>query len=139
MLNGQAVLASRPVSQSGSQAAAFFTEVARDGVVWYVTGESGSPAPEGDSGERALPYWSSQARAQRAVDIWGGGLRVVSTSLATWRSKHLPELADDGYRIGVNWTGSRLVGWDFEVAEVINRLDSVLCTGPYSDDSGTSS
>jgi len=117
------------VSQSGSQAAAFFTEVARHRVVWYVRDDLGSPVPEISSGERAFPYWSSESRAQRAAGIWGGGLRVASTSLEAWRTAALPELAADGLRVGVNWTGPRLVGWDFTVAEVVNRLAYVLREG----------
>jgi hypothetical protein len=127
------------VSQSGSQAAAFFKELAHHRIVWSVGDDLGSPTPKTSSGERALPYWSSKTRAQRAADIWGSGLRVVSTSLESWRTEDLPELADEGYRVGINWTGPRLVGWDFTVAEVLNRLAHVLREGPYADNTGISS
>jgi hypothetical protein len=73
-----------------------------------------------------MPYWSSQARAQRAADVWGNGLRTHSLSLGSWRTVELPSLADSGLRVGVNWTGPRLVGWDFTVGEVLNRLAHVL-------------
>jgi hypothetical protein len=46
----------------------------------------------------------------------------------------LPELADDDYLIGINWTGPRLVGWEFTVAEVLNRLDHALGEGHYAAD-----
>ncbi|GIF52730.1 uncharacterized protein DUF2750 [Asanoa ferruginea] len=94
----------------------------------------GSPAPKTSSGERALPYWSSKTRARRAADIWGNGLRVVSTPLEAWRTEDLPELREEGYRVGISWTGPRLVGWDFTVAEVLNRLAHALHEGPYADD-----
>jgi hypothetical protein len=58
---------------------------------------------------------------------------VVSTPLQTWRTEDLPELAYEGYRVGINWTGPRLVGWDFTVAEVLNRLAHALREGPYAD------
>jgi hypothetical protein len=122
------------MSQSASQAAAFFREVADHRTVWYVRDDDGSPAPKTSSGKRALPYWSSQARAQRAVKIWGGGLRAASVPLGTWRGEDLPELAAEDYLIGVNWTGPRLVGWDFTVPEVLNRLAHALREGPYADD-----
>lgn len=80
-----------------------------------------------------MPYWSSRSRARRAADIWGNGLRPVSMTLETWRNDDLPELADEGYHVGINWTGPRLVGWDFTVAEVLNRLAHALREGPYSD------
>jgi hypothetical protein len=126
------------VSQSGSQAAVFFREVARHRLVWYVRDDRGSPAPKTNSGQRVFPYWSSQARAQRAAGIWGGGLRAVSVSLEAWRSGALSELAEDGYLIGINWTGPRLVGWEFTVAEVLNRLDHVLREGAYAEDGSSS-
>ena len=109
------------MSQSGSQAAAFFREVARHRVVWFVRDDNGSPTPD-----QVFPYWSSASRAQRAADIWGHGLRVASEPLEAWRAADLPSLADDGFRVGINWTGPRLVGWTFTVAEVINRLDRAL-------------
>ncbi|WP_343442047.1 DUF2750 domain-containing protein [Micromonospora schwarzwaldensis] len=83
---GSVLLASRLVSQSGSQAAAFFREVAGHRTVWFVRDAQGSPAPKTSSGARAMPYWSSRARAQRAADIWGNDLRPVSVSLQVWRN-----------------------------------------------------
>jgi hypothetical protein len=55
--------------------------------------------------------------------------------LDAWRIAALRELADDDYLIGINWTGPRLVGWEFTVAEVLNRLDHALGEGPYAADS----
>ena len=73
-----------------------------------------------------MPYWSSQARARRAAHVWGGSLRAVSLSLETWRTEELPTLADPGFLVGINWTGPRLVGWDFTVSEVLNRPTHAL-------------
>jgi hypothetical protein len=122
------------MSQSGAQAAAFFRDVTRSGVVWFVRDDAGSPAPKTSSGQRAAPYWSSRARAERAAKIWGAGLRPESSSLSRWREVELPDLARDGLRVGINWSGPRLVGWDFTVAEVMNRLAHALREGPYTVD-----
>jgi len=121
------------VSQSGAQAAAFFREVAQHRLVWYVRDDQGSPAPLTSNGKRAMPYWSSRARAQRAATIWGGDLRAVSVSLAAWRNEELPDLADGDFLVGINWSGPRLLGWEFTVPEVLNRLDHALGEGPYAD------
>ncbi|UQU67559.1 DUF2750 domain-containing protein [Couchioplanes caeruleus] len=120
------------MSQSGSQTAAFFQEIARHQVIWYVRNDQGSPAPMTGSGDRAMPYWSSEVRAQRAVSVWGGDLRVASMTLQTWRDQDLPQLAEEGLRAGLNRTGPNLVGWDFTVAETLNRLDRALGAGPYA-------
>jgi hypothetical protein len=68
-----------------------------------------------------MPHWSSRLRAQRAANIWGNEVRPVSFSLNTWRNIALAGLAVEDCRIGINWTGPRLVGWDFTVSEVLNR------------------
>ncbi|MDQ1065287.1 hypothetical protein QFZ32_000726 [Streptomyces canus] len=43
-------------------------------------------------------------------------------SLDAWRDRDLPEAAREGYMIGINWSGPRLVGWSFTPMEVLNRL-----------------
>jgi hypothetical protein len=121
------------MSQSGAQAAAFFREVAEHRLVWSVRDDQGSPAPVTSSGKRAVPYWSSEGRAQRAARIWGQGLRPVSVSMETWRTAELPKLAEADCRVGINWSGTRLVGWDFTVDEVLNRLAHALRDGAYVD------
>ncbi|MBY8878495.1 DUF2750 domain-containing protein [Streptomyces sp. PLK6-54] len=110
------------MSQSGSQAAAFFRDVPRTGVVWWVRDDEGTPAPLSDDGTRSLPFWSTAARAQRAADIWGHGLRVESMAVAVWRDRELPDADREGLLIGINWSGPRLVGWSFTPTEVLNRL-----------------
>ncbi|MFC7275554.1 hypothetical protein ACFQS1_16315 [Paractinoplanes rhizophilus] len=39
--------------------------------VWWVRDDGGSPTPLSSSGRPAFPYWSSEARAQRAANLWG--------------------------------------------------------------------
>ncbi|GAA2531781.1 DUF2750 domain-containing protein [Winogradskya humida] len=105
------------MSVSGAQAAAFFREIVQHRTVWWVRDDSGSPTPR-----RVFPYWSSRARAQRAAALWGPEFRVGSMPLEHWRDAALPDLAKDDFRVGINWSGQRLTGWDFTVDEVINRL-----------------
>ena len=54
-------------------------------------------------------------------------------TLQKWRDEDLPLLAEEGLRAGINWTGTRLVGWDFTVPEVLNRLDHALDTGQFAE------
>ncbi|WP_406841523.1 DUF2750 domain-containing protein (plasmid) [Streptomyces sp. AHU1] len=113
------------MSQSGSQAAAFFKDVRQSGVVWLVRDDDGSPTHLSSDGTRSLPFWSTSARAQRAAKIWGHELRVESMPLNAWRDRELPDVARDGLKIGINWSGPRLVGWSFTPMEVLNRLAAV--------------
>jgi hypothetical protein len=121
------------VSVSGAQAAAFFREIVQTHTVWWVRDEGGSPTPVASSGRPAFPYWSSETRAQRAARLWGPQFRAVSMPLDHWRSSALPDLAKDDFRVGINWSGQRLTGWDFTVDEVVNRLNHVLGEPPYGE------
>jgi Protein of unknown function (DUF2750) len=119
------------LSTSGAQAAAFFREIVQHRTVWWVRDENGSPTPSTSSGRPAFPYWSSKARAEHAAELWGPEFRAVSMPLAHWRDAALPDLAKDDFRVGINWSGSRLTGWDFTVDEVVNRLAHALGEPPY--------
>ncbi|MGW7718596.1 DUF2750 domain-containing protein [Streptomyces chartreusis] len=110
------------MSQSGSQAAAFFRDVHQSRVVWLVRDDDGSPTRLSEDGTRSLPFWSTSARAQRAAKIWGHGLRVESMPLDTWCECVLPDAGRDGLVIGINWSGQRLVGWSITSVQVLNRL-----------------
>lgn len=110
------------MSQSGSQAAAFFRDVRASRMVWLVRDDDGSPTHLSADGTRSLPFWSTSLRAQRAAKIWRGGLCVASMPLDTWCDLVLPDAAGDGLVIGLNWSGPRLVGWSFAPREVLNRL-----------------
>ena len=52
-------------------------------------------------------------------------------SLDQWRSAALPDLAMEDLRVGINWSGQRLTGWDFTAGEVDNRLRHALGEPPY--------
>ncbi|WP_327341041.1 DUF2750 domain-containing protein (plasmid) [Streptomyces sp. NBC_01324] len=113
------------MSQSGSQAAAFFRDVRESTAIWLVRDDEGSPTHLSADGTRSLPFWSTSPRARRAAKVWGRGLRAESMPLDTWLDLVLPDAARDGLVIGINWTGPRMVGWSFTPQEVLNRLAAV--------------
>ncbi|MET7497617.1 DUF2750 domain-containing protein [Streptomyces sp900116325] len=119
------------MSASGAQAAAFFREITRTRTVWWVRDDDGSPTPVSSSGQPAFPYWSSETRAQHAAQLWRPQFRAVSMPLDHWPGAALPDLAKDDFRVGINWSGQRLTGWDFAVGEVVNRLIRALGAPPY--------
>ena len=123
------------MSQSASQAAAFFRDLAVHRVVWQVEDEQGRPAPMTASGQQAVPFWSTRARAQRAaaLGVWGAGLRAAQIPVEVWRDRDLPYLKNEGVLIGINWSGPRLIGYEFSVPEVLNRIAHALKEGPYAD------
>jgi hypothetical protein len=117
------------MSQSGSQAAAFFRDVHQSRVVWLVRDNDGCPTSLSADGTRSLPFWSTSARAQRAAKIWGNGLWVESMSLDDWRARELPDVAREGLMVGINWSGPRLVGCTFTPMEVLNGLAGLTSSG----------
>lgn len=114
------------MSASAAQSAAFFAEAVAGGEVFGIKDKGGFPAPKNGSGDRAMPFWSKQSRAEKvcaSVPAYDG-FEVVALSLTEWRDRWLPGLAKDGLRVGVNWSGPRATGYDFTADQVQARLDA---------------
>jgi hypothetical protein len=86
------------MSQAASQAAAFYRDVAKTGLVWTVRDASGFPAPAGTSNKRAMPFWSSRARAAKIVATVPAyaGFEIVELTVEVFKEKWLPGLENDG-------------------------------------------
>lgn len=112
------------MSQSASQAAAFFVEVSSTGRLWTVRDDGGYPAPINTEGRRSAPFWSSEARVRRVIANVPayGGFVVDELDLDTWRTRWLPGLRRDGLLVGLNWTGPRATGYDLSPDDVLARL-----------------
>jgi hypothetical protein len=112
------------MSQSASQAAAFFVEVTRTGHLWTVRDDGGYPAPMDADGRRSAPFWSSEARVRRVIANVPAyaGFVPDELDLTGWRDRWLPGLRRDGLLVGLNWTGPRATGYDFTPDEVLARL-----------------
>ena len=112
-----------PVSSSAAQAHAFYAEVLDRGEVWAIRDGNGYPAPEAD-GRRAMPFWSSRARAQRIIDTVEAfrGFQPVALTLQEWRARWIPGLLADGLLVGLNWSGARATGYDVAPDDVERNL-----------------
>lgn len=107
----------------------FCREALRNGVVWHLLGEEGAPAAATPEDGHAIPFWSSRERAERLVaqSRMFAGYAVDEVALPLWRERWLPNLAADGFRIGVNWTGRHVEGIDVhprEVADLLSALEA---------------
>ncbi len=114
------------MSVSAAQADSFFAEVLESNAVWAIRDEGGFPAPRGPGGERAMPFWSKQSRAQKVVEHVAAyeGFEVVELDLNTWRDRWLPGLEKDGLLVGLNWSGDRATGYDLPPADVLRTLEA---------------
>jgi hypothetical protein len=113
------------MSQAASQWAAFARDVAKTRRLWTLNDDGGFPAPLTSSGVRAQPFWSSLARVKRIIRVVPAysGFRPHELSWDEFRDHWLPELAKEGMRIGVNWSGSRAIGYDIDPKEVRARVE----------------
>lgn len=111
------------MSVSAAQAEAFYQVVLRAGEVWAIRDEAGFPAPLTPE-SRAMPFWSARSRAMKViqnVDAYEG-FEPVQLALGEWRTRWLPGLTRDGIRVGLNWSGERAVGYDFDADDVEANL-----------------
>lgn len=116
------------MSQAGSQAWAFYREVAETRVVWTVRDEGGFPAPMTSEGKRAQPFWSSRSRVERIIANVAAysGFEPYEISWEDFCSKWAPGLAKDGLLVGVNWSGKRAVGFDFMPHDLVRNVEAVI-------------
>jgi Protein of unknown function (DUF2750) len=115
------------VSQSASQAAAFYSEVAANRSVWTIRDDAGFPAPATNAGQRAQPFWSSRHRAERVIASVPAyvAFRVVQIAWEDFRSRWAPALKRDRILVGVNWSGERVTGYDLDPEDVVRNVESV--------------
>ena len=114
------------MSQSASQAAAFYREVAQAKAVWTVRDDGGYPAPLNGSGERAQPFWSSLKRAEKIIATVPAYrlFQPVEISWSDFTAKWVPGLAQDKIMVGVNWTGMRATGYDLPPEDVKRNVEA---------------
>jgi len=114
------------VSQAASQAAAFYRQAVEKGAVWTVRDEGGYPAPKNRKGNRAQPFWSSRERVERIIKTVPAyaSFEPVEITLTAFLEKWVPALERDGFRIGVNWSGPRVVGYDMEPHVVKSAVEA---------------
>lgn len=114
------------MSQSASQAAAFYRDAVKSQTVWTLRDAGGYPAPKNREGVRAQPFWSSRSRAEKIVATVPAyaGFEVVEVALETFLDKWLPSLEESGLRVGVNWSGPRATGYDIEASSIKIALEA---------------
>lgn len=105
---------------SAAQMKAFFTELAASSSVWTIEDADGIPAPKTAEGERTMPFWSKQSRAERIIETVPAysGFTTRQVPLDEWKGRWLPGLKTDGLLVGLNWSGKTATGYDVEPGKV---------------------
>lgn len=116
------------MTQSASQAWAFYREVAAAKTLWTVEDDVGYPAPKTAEGRRAQPFWSSQSRAAKVVAEVPAysAFSPVAISWDKFCETWVPGLTQDGLLVGVNWSGPRATGFDMEPEELKRNVQALI-------------
>lgn len=116
------------MTQSASQAWAFYREVATANTLWTIEDDVGYPAPKTAEGRRAQPFWSSESRAAKVVAEVPAYAAFSPVAIPwdrfceTW----VLGLTKDGLRVGVNWSGPRATGFDIEPAVLKRNVQALI-------------
>ena len=109
------------MTQSASQATAFYRDVAAYHKVWTLHSDKGFPTARTSSGEHAVPFWSTLSRVQliiRNVPAYTG-YEPFAVSWEDFATKWAPDLSENKLKVGVNWSGKNATGYDLEPTELV--------------------
>ena len=113
------------MTQSASQASAFYKEVASTRIVWTIRDAGGFPAPLNSDGKRSQPFWSSLSRVKKIiqnVDAYSN-FEPVEIQWDAFSERWVSGLKSDGILVGVNWSGNRATGYDLDPEEVKKNVE----------------
>ena len=86
------------MSIAPAHAAAFYREVSEHQVVWAISDSGGFAAPLATDGKRAMPFWSSQSRANAIIAGVSAyaGFHPVAIDWKAFCERWVPGLTRDG-------------------------------------------
>jgi hypothetical protein len=109
------------MTQSASQATAFYRDVAAHRMMWTLHNEKGFPTARTSGGEYAVPFWSTLLRVQlitRVVPAYAG-YEPFAVSWENFVTKWSPDLSKNKLKVGVNWSGKKATGYDLEPTRLV--------------------
>lgn len=113
------------MSQSASQAAIFYRDVAKQGFLFTIYDEGGYPAPKNRDGIRSQPFWSSESRIKRLAKVCDtySSFKIEKISWENFKIEWLPKLEKDNLLVGVNWSGSYAIGYELEPQLIVKYVE----------------
>lgn len=115
------------MSIAPAHAAAFYQEVAEHEVIWAISDSSGYPAPLATDGKRAMPFWSSQSRANqiiKGVPAYAG-FQAVAIGWKVFCERWVPGLTRDHLLVGINWSGPNASGFDVSPSDLQRNVEAL--------------
>jgi len=110
----------------------FKEQAVRDGRVFTLK-EKGDQLVFRVAGYEVIPFWSSRSRVERVQYVHPNlrAFEIHERTLSDFLAL-LQKLEADGVRLGANWSGKRLTGYDVEARDVRAGLQYWLDKGPSS-------
>jgi hypothetical protein len=111
------------MSAAAIQASKFYEQVVSDDKVFTFDDGSGYLVFRVD-GADVVPFWSSRTRLEkiRKTHPKYSKQKIAEEPFPIFVSDTLPFLEKEGIRVGVNWSGQRLTGFDITVADLRRNL-----------------
>lgn len=108
---------------SSAQASKFYEQVVTDGRVFTFLAEGSFLVFPMHDGE-VVPFWSSLTRLTRIRSLHPKYRRyeIDEIPLSKFLGNVVPQLAAESIRIGVNWSGKRLSGYDISADELRTNI-----------------
>ena len=81
------------------------------------------------NGQGVMPFWSTRSRAERVRKYHPSkfeGFEILEIGLDHFLNKVLTGMDKDGFHVGVNWAGKRMIGYDILPTEVAESLRAML-------------
>lgn len=113
------------MSQSASQAAIFYSEVAKQGFLFTIYDEGGYPAPKNKDGIRSQPFWSSESRIKRLAKICEAysSFKTEKINWENFKIEWIPKLEKNNLLVGINWSGSKAIGYDIKPQQIVKNVE----------------
>jgi hypothetical protein len=113
----------RSMSLTAAHATKFYEQVVADGRVFtFIEDEAFLVYPM--HGREVVPFWSSRSRLERIQKNHPkySKYTISEMTLEEFLDKTLVQLEEECISVGVNWSGSRLVGYDITTSELRNNI-----------------
>jgi hypothetical protein len=111
------------MSLSAAHATKFYEQVVADGKVFTLT-EDEAFLVYPVHGREVVPFWSSRSRLERVQQSHPKyrNYTVSEMTLDEFLDRTLAKLEEENVSVGVNWSGSRLTGYDLTASELRNNI-----------------
>ena len=105
----------------------FVTTVAQDGVAFTFLAGDDYPIFTMHEAE-VMPFWSSRKLAEQVQRDHpeSRNFKIARIEFDQFHQAILPEMAEQGVLVGVNWSGRVLMGFDQPAEELLDALDEAM-------------